>query len=205
MEGLLSNPSIIWEIKRATPDKPWTYGIGEYAAQILHALEQENIALNGSLTPDQEDTVSTPDAVIIFNKEAQAFAEDLKARTTHETLEEEARVKESLKKFFGSSSKFEPVKETDSVVDVLHKVIGELKENRSVLHAQIASLHRELTSLKEAPTIHEEPPAPIWTPWESSTRAVFQDGVTVAVAYDHLQAERFVKEHNDEMERVSKR
>ena len=81
---------------------------------------------------------------------------------------------------------------------------GELEtQNNEVLR-----LRREVAALKgstkEAPTINEEPPC-FNMPWTQSGRVVLRDGVTVAVAYDEVQAERIVNAHNTTLHEVSKR
>lgn len=160
--AIISSPSLLQQIRdeAARADIRVTEHLSRYAVAVVESLfnkldspspfnkdgfHDKPPSTPGCIFPtsDKEDVVSTPDAVIIFNKEAQASF-DVLARTTHETLDP------SIASVFPTQAS-EPVKETDSVVEVLYKVIGELKEERNVLNAQIASLHRELTSLKGCP------------------------------------------------------
>lgn len=161
--AIISSPSLLQQIRdeAARADIRVTEHLSRYAVAVVESLfnkldspspfnkdgfHDKPPSTPGCIFPtsDKEDVVSTPDAVIFFNKESQAFAEGLTARTTQETIDP------SIAYVFPTQAS-EPVKETDSVVEVLYKVIGELKEERNVLNAQIASLHRELTSLKGCP------------------------------------------------------
>lgn len=341
--NLISDGTFLSKAIHSTAEESWTSRVGKQAAEITNTMfdhldepattsDKGMAELREKWLPRQrvEGTID-PSAPMPYNKEdlkgldIDSMMERAAQKVVDRVLDDEARadIADQLGKIIGSVTRFEPVKETDSLIEVLHKVIKELKQDatgievrslkydltlqkvavkeldalngnlREQIHnlsktcdklqeqncgmgydlksqtSTIDRLQREVAALnanllaartvnsryegalksakeklentsrylqkrtekgeavsgwkedvdksldtvndalhgsaKEAPTINEEPPAPIWTPWESSTRVVLMDGVTVAVAYDRLQAEHFVKEHNAEMERVSKR